>query len=61
MCPKSGHREEAYEQGNESTVGDLLGIAPVVRAVERVTESVVSGAEALLEEFVFLPLKNSDY
>jgi hypothetical protein len=29
-------------------IGDLLGIAPVARAVERVTDSVVGGAEALL-------------
>jgi hypothetical protein len=35
-------------EGNEAKVGDLLGIAPVGRAVERVTESVFSGAEALL-------------
>src|SRR5687767_11648662 len=27
---------------------DLLGIAPVGRAVERVTDSIVSGAQALL-------------
>ncbi len=27
---------------------DLLGIAPIGRAVERVTDSVLSGAEALL-------------
>src|SRR5713226_1646284 len=33
---------------------DLLGIAPVGRAVERVTDSVLSGAEALLSR-VCLP------
>jgi hypothetical protein len=32
----------------ESKFGDLLGIAPVSRAVERVTDSVMSGAEAIL-------------
>jgi hypothetical protein len=35
-------------------IGDVLGIAPVARAVERVTDSVVGGAEALLER-VCLP------
>lgn len=35
---------------DENSVGvhDLLGVAPISRAVERVTDAVVSGAEALL-------------
>ncbi len=32
----------------ESTIGDLLGVAPVGRAIERVTDSVMGGAEAVL-------------
>jgi hypothetical protein len=36
------------ESGKSTGAHDLLGIAPVGRAVERVTDSVVGGAEALL-------------
>lgn len=35
-------------EGKEAGAHDLLGIAPVGRAVERVTDSVLGGAEALL-------------
>jgi hypothetical protein len=43
-------RKESRTVPEEKKVGahDLLGIAPVGRAVERVTDSVLSGAEALL-------------
>lgn len=34
---------------------DLLGVAPIGRAVERVTDAVVSGAEALLRRSVCPP------
>ena len=33
---------------SKTKIGDLLGVAPVGRAVERVTDSVLGGAEALL-------------
>jgi hypothetical protein len=40
------------EKGGSGT-HDLLGIAPAGRAVERVTDSVLSGAEALLAKICF--------